>query len=459
MTNANKKKIGSSKGFDLTLLAMVALIIVGFIFMHDLMGETLFMAPYWDSYTLQAMAWRDGHTYLDRNYEYLELAIYEGNYYVSFPPVPSLVVLPLTFIFGTAVPTNLLMLIYAVFTAVFCYMLLKRLNVGETTAAFLSVFYVFGSNLLSISLNGSVWWHAQMLCVLLCTAALYFAVTNRRILSYALIALSVGCRPFSILMFPLVFMLFYRYDKRLDEKQSFVKLALKQLPCLIIPVLVGLGYMLYNYIRFDDPLEFGHNYLPEFVNSEHGQFSIHYLLGNLYNLFIRPVTFNAKLGLEFTDFDGFMFYIANPIFLILIIRAISDIVNKRFDVPRAVVLIAILLNIICLCCHKTLGGWQFGARYTVEMLPMALLYFILPAPVKNTVSVSENEASIEAITEEIPTKIQEETQEIADIPETTDTRSPELYTGWNPAFYEKVICILGIMFNLYGAVYFWIVNY
>ena len=33
--------------------------------------------------------------------------------------------------------------------------------------------------------------------------------------------------------------------------------------------------------------------------------------------------------------------------------------------------------LICLCLHKTLGGWQFGARYTCDMLPMALMYMCL----------------------------------------------------------------------------------
>ena len=27
--------------------------------------------------------------------------------------------------------------------------------------------------------------------------------------------------------------------------------------------------------------------------------------------------------------------------------------------------------------HKTLGGWQFGARYTVDMIPFVILYFML----------------------------------------------------------------------------------
>lgn len=38
---------------------------------------------------------------------------------------------------------------------------------------------------------------------------------------------------------------------------------------------------------------------------------------------------------------------------------------------------AMLIMLICLCMHKTFGGWQFGARYTCDMLPPALIYVCL----------------------------------------------------------------------------------
>ena len=41
------------------------------------------------TYNLQALAWRNGKLCLDQDYPWLELAIYEGKYFVSFPPVPS----------------------------------------------------------------------------------------------------------------------------------------------------------------------------------------------------------------------------------------------------------------------------------------------------------------------------------------------------------------------------------
>ena len=31
-------------------------------------------------------------------------------------------------------------------------------------------------------------------------------------------------------------------------------------------------------------------------------------------------------------------------------------------------------NLLLLCMHKTMGGWQFGARYTCDLLPFAYMY-------------------------------------------------------------------------------------
>ena len=150
-----------------------------------------------------------------------------------------------------------------------------------------------------------------------------------------------------------------------------------QIRSLIIPAFIALCYMLYNYARFGDVLEFGHNYLPEFTGSEKGQFSLSYILPNLYNLLLRPVTLRAGLTLEYPLFDGFMFYIANPMFLIWFAAVVKDVRQKKLDGVRLCIVIAILAELLLLCAHKTLGGWQFGARYTVDMLPMALMYLLL----------------------------------------------------------------------------------
>ncbi|WP_418833099.1 hypothetical protein [Ruminococcus sp.] len=63
-----------------------------------------------DSFTLMALSWRQGSLSLinGENYPYLELAIHNGQYFVSFPSVPALIMLPFTFIFGENTPNTLI---------------------------------------------------------------------------------------------------------------------------------------------------------------------------------------------------------------------------------------------------------------------------------------------------------------------------------------------------------------
>ena len=368
-----KELLKKLRGIDTGMLCIPALMLLGYMFMHMLFGGTLLSYNCWDSYSLQAMSWLSGRLDMGKNYEWLELAVYNGKYYLSFPPLPSVVMLPFVLLFGERTPSNLVSALYGIFTAMIAYKILKKAGMKRGGAVFFAIAYVWGSNMLWLSTSGGVWFLAQGLNMLLLTACVYFAQQKMRVAAYAMAALAVGCRPFSVCMFLPLMAYFYMADK----DRPMADRIRGQIRSLIIPAFIALCYMLYNYVRFDNVLEFGHNYLPEFTRSEKGQFSLSYILPNLYNLLLRPVTLRADLTLEYPLFDGFMFYIANPMFLIWFAAVVKDVLQKKLDAVRLCIVIAILAELLLLCAHKTLGGWQFGARYTVDMLPMALMYLLL----------------------------------------------------------------------------------
>ena len=368
-----KELLKKLRGIDAGMLCIPALMLLGYIFIHMLFGGTLLSYNCWDSYSLQAMSWLSGRLDMGKNYEWLELAVYNGKYYLSFPPLPSVVMLPFVLLFGERTPSNLVSALYGIFTAMIAYKILKKAGMKRGGAVFFAIAYVWGSNMLWLSTSGGVWFLAQGLNMLLLTACVYFAQQKMRVAAYAMAALAVGCRPFSVCMFLPLMAYFYTADKDRPRADRIGG----QIRSLIIPAFIALCYMLYNYVRFGNVLEFGHNYLPEFTESEKGQFSLSYILPNLYNLLLRPVTLRADLTLEYPLFDGFMFYIANPMFLIWFAAVVKDVLQKRLDAVRLCIVIAVLAELLLLCAHKTLGGWQFGARYTVDMLPMALMYLLL----------------------------------------------------------------------------------
>jgi len=364
---------------DMHLFLMLLLIAVGYLCIHDIAGGTLFSHDPYDSYTLQAMAWLRGEAFLanGEHYPWLELAIYKGGYYVSFPPVPTLPMLPMTLIFGENTPNNLMVALYAIFAVIGAYRACRAGGMDAGQSCFWALFAVLAGNMMEISTNGGVWLQAQTLHMVLVMWGIDYALRNRRAACLALFALAVGCRPFSILWIPVALYYFYQQDRKANPDQKPTVQAVKLCNVLWPAALIGLGYMWYNWIRFADPFVFGHNYLPEFVNAEYGQFHIRYLPDNLRNIFLRPVTLLPTGELDFPMFGGFMFFIVSPIFIVWFAQLVKDIWAKRITGSMVALCLAFAVNLFLLCLHKSFGGWQFGARYTIDLIPYVFFYLIL----------------------------------------------------------------------------------
>lgn len=355
-----------------TLMALLLVMAAGYLLLGDLLGGTLFIHDPYDSYTLQTWNWLHGRMYIESGdtYDWLELAVFNGRYYLSFPPVPSVVLLPFVLIWGLDTPNNALACLYGLTCAALAYRIMRRRDRSPRTAAFWALFTVWGSNMLWMTINSGVWFQAQALCMAFCLGAVLAAMNGRRALSTTLLALAVGCRPLSAVFLPVLVLRFAWEDRK--ENGCFAALA-RQWPCVIGPLIVGAGLMAYNAARFGSPLEFGHNYLPEFVRAELGQFHISYLLPNLKRLLFSPVTLTDG-RLSFSRFNGFLFYAANPLYLVLFGNQIIHVMRRDVGWEGLLIAGGIVLELLLLCMHRTLGGLQFGARYTCDMLPFALWY-------------------------------------------------------------------------------------
>ena len=93
-----------SRTRDYTPLYMIGAMCLMWALLHTVLGTSFFGPTPYNTYTRQALAWRQGLLHLPEDVPHLELAIFEGEYYVSFPPLPSVILLPLTYLFGMATP-------------------------------------------------------------------------------------------------------------------------------------------------------------------------------------------------------------------------------------------------------------------------------------------------------------------------------------------------------------------
>ena len=304
------------------LLAWMAVLAL----LSRLCGYDPFGTSAYNTYTLQALAWREGRTWLSQDYPHLELAIFGGRYYVSFPPVPSVPLFLLSFFCGVNTPDGLLVKLYALgaFSGIYWWAS-RRGRIGP--ALFWASAFVFASSLLPLMLIGAVWYQAQLLAFLCTVLAVLLAERKRPTPSLILYALAVGCRPFNAVAGLAVAALLWH--RRVPWK--------KWIPGVCAGLCIGLCYGLYNLARFTGmPLENG----------------------------------------QFVQF-GFNLFLANPIFLLLAVWVAVDIVRRRIRPAQVAALVALAAQLFLLMLHKSFGGFQFGLRYTADLIPCALAYFVL----------------------------------------------------------------------------------
>jgi hypothetical protein len=353
----------------LIALLLAYLLLVGIIQWQ--LGYPLFKPSAYNTYTLQAMAWRKGQTSLDADVPHLELAIYQGRYYVSFPPVPSVPLFLLSFIFGEGIPDGALMKLYALAALTIAFQMLRRRGFPAFIAAFWAFMLVFASSMLPLVYSGAVWYQAQVLAFLLTLAAVDSMDRNRPTPGLLLYALAVGCRPFNALYGPLLILI--HCSRRKAEGESLSKTLHTLLPGVLAGLSVAAMYAAYNFIRFGSPLEFGYNYLPEYSFQGGTQFSLAYVWKNI-RTFIFALPFEQNAGtLQFRQF-GFSLFLANPILLLLLVWGVRDIFKGRMKLNRVLILLFALSHLGLLLMHRTFGTYQYGARYGVDLIPYALLY-------------------------------------------------------------------------------------
>ncbi len=417
----DKKKSRSQAieyGF-ITVLSVLSYLIL----MWILTGRGIFSHNTYNSYALQAEAWTHGHLDLGQDYSYLELALFNGKYYVSFPPFPSYILFPLAFIFGSNTPDALLMWLEDIIAAIYLYKLANKFTRDPKISALTTIFAMLGTNVTFNMLNPWVWFSAQTICFMLSIMAIYYAFEGKGGLSLFLWACSVGCRPMQAVFVPVLLFILYKHEIALLERERTAEGTTEDLIDLdsesqdetvintgegtdlesetnnhhndgfltdivsiikrrwkwVVPAgLIALSYMILNYLRFGSITEFGHNYLPEFVEAEHGQFDIYYFSNNLRMLFNLP-SFDDEGRMIIDHFGNLNFMIASPFVVFAVVLFIVILIKKKKDIALADIAI-ILLCVAYLCItmmHKTMGGWHFGNRYANDIIPWLYLSVVL----------------------------------------------------------------------------------
>lgn len=330
----------------------------------------------YNSFTLQACAWLSGRLDLGQDYSWLELAIVDGKYYVSFPPFPSYVMLPLAAVFGQNTPDHAVMLCATLLGSVYAVRLHRLAAHEDHSRVFFPLLLYFASSYLFIGMRGWVWFIAQGMCFTLSLMAIVHALQGQGGISLTCWAAAVGCRPMMVLCLPILLSILISVERRKYPGVPLSALVRRRLYWTAGPCLLAFSYMALNAARFGSIFEFGHSYLPEFTRTQKGQFHPDYFMKNL-KMLLRLPKMNREGTLKFYTADGMAFWLVMPVFLSVLAAWLYALIKKRRQHRVSIVLVPAvwIAYTVVILMHKTLGGWQFGNRYMLDMLPY--LYYAM----------------------------------------------------------------------------------
>nr|BBH93658.1 hypothetical protein KTA_18570 [Thermogemmatispora argillosa] len=333
-------------------------------------------------FVLLAEGWLQGHLYVAGSPgPYQDYTFYRGHWYVAFPPLPAVLLLPLVALFHEhhAPLYNYAFSIFlSLINIILLFWVLKhfaryRSQISRPASLLLLLFFfALGSEYLYVSLQGSVWFMAHVVATTFILLYVGECLGRRRaLLSGFWLGLAFLARATALLLCPLFLLL--ELLERGRERPARTLLA-RWLAFALPPLLCVLGMLIYNKLRFDSFLDFGYTNMS--VNAAlardlhtYGQFSLHYLGRNLHYMLFEP--FHLQLKFPFVTFNpkGTGIFFTMP-FLLLSFCAFCERGNRPLALA---LLLPCLLTLVPLLLYFNTGWWQFGWRFCLDFLPCALL--------------------------------------------------------------------------------------
>jgi hypothetical protein len=302
-------------------------------------------------------------------------------WYVSFPPLPAVLLLPVVAIFGLGTLDALFWMLFAGLAPALLFVLLRFLRESERSQRsqrddlLVTTLFAIGSAYYFVAVQGTVWFAAHVVAAALVCLYLLFAFGARRPLA-AGIALGFAflCRPATLLLagfFVLEAMTSTTKDSRPaggSRSRPVRSLLMFALP---LGAIIAVA-MWHNAARFGDPFEFGHRFLQIRWRSRietWGLFSSHYLPRNLTVFFLSMPWLVQSSPFVRISRHGLALWFTTP-------NLLWSLWPRKTDATVVALWAAVLPTALCTLLYQNTGWVQFGYRFSLDYLP---LLFVLVA--------------------------------------------------------------------------------
>ena len=286
--------------------------------------------------------------------------------YMSFPPLPTLLMLPSAAISGRDGNDVLPTVLIAALILPLALLVLRRLAAAGMSKRelredlWLVGALAFGSVLFFSAVQGKVWYTAQVVGVALALTYAWASIEAKHPLSAGLaLGAAALTRTAMAFMFPLFVLEAWRVSG--GDRRAFVR----RLAWFAAPVVVfAIAGMIYNYVRFASPTEFGHTYLDvrqQLVIEQYGLASYHYLARNLAVAFTLLPELPGRAPWIQVGGHGLAIWVTTPLFLYLLWPREKPPLHRTLWLTIALVALPSLL-------YMNSGWVQFGYRFSLDYI-------------------------------------------------------------------------------------------
>jgi len=316
-----------------------------------------------------------------------EFVPFEGHYYSVFPLGAVLSMIPFALLAAVGIIHEMPgAFIAAMIAGGSCYYLLKiadKYEISISKKILLTLAVLFGTwTWTNLAFEGA-WQLAIGFALVGEVGAVHYSVFERRpFIAGAFFALAFGNRTEVLLTAPIFLYLLNRNGRKEtekldnDESESANTLNRNIVDALwfcLIPFVLGVATLIYNYLRFHSFTDFGYARIPGVLNEpwyNHGIFSLTYIPRQAWEMLWKPWRFvDVFPYLVPNGFSSSILW-SSP-FLLFLLRS-----GSRDKVLKYLSWVAIALLTFLLWIHGNSGGWQFGYRYATVLLPWVFVILL-----------------------------------------------------------------------------------
>jgi len=338
-----------------------------------------------------------------------EFVPFEGGWYSVFPLGSVVTMAPISMLKSFGLISEMpAAYIYAFIASVCCLLMMLiagRCNVTRERQILLTMAVLFGTFTWTNLVFGGAWQLALGFAMLGELGAIWFTVYDRRPLIAGLFfAMAFGNRTEILLTAPIFLYLLSRRTEEQEKKKSSKKRSKdkqgtepsadtkvvshfsfreidyrRTFAFCAVPLILGLATLAYNYARFHAISDFGNSRIPGVLSEpwyNHGIFSVYYIPRQAWEMLLRLWETRPTFPYIAPNPFSASIILSSP-FLLFVFRR-----GSRDRTLKVCAWLAVLIMTLLLWMHGNSGGFQFGYRYAMILLPWVFVILLENAPKK-----------------------------------------------------------------------------